>query len=455
TGFKLETLTHPSLPGQGPGRGDADRPNFVLNTFSVTISRLSPKRGGAGGEGDVAPKDLPLTPNAVPLEGERGEAAVKLVRASADFSQAGFAPAMAIDSDPKSAWAIAPKFHQPHWAVFETEKPVGFADGSTLTFTLVQNFGKGRVIGRLRLSALVGTPGAPAVPADLASVLQKPQAKRSAEEKQRLLEYRLEQDEEYRALKEEKSKLESAGARDVTTLVMQELSQPRMSALFKRGDYKVLGEKLAPGVPAVLHPLAAAKEKDSTVNRLALAKWLVDRENPLTARVTVNRWWAEIFGQGIVSTVEDFGIKGEAPTHPELLDWLALEFMGSADAVAGNPPSAIPNPKGSPWSMKHILREIVLSATYRQASKLTPELREKDPQNKLYGRGPRFRMDAEMIRDNALAAAGLLSLKQFGPPIRPYQPDGLWNRIGGMRVEYVVSPEGDRYRRGIYVVWKR
>jgi hypothetical protein len=151
----------------------------------------------------------------------------------------------------------------------------------------------------------------------------------------------------------------------------------------------------------------------------------------------VNRWWAELFGRGIVSTVEDFGVKGEPPTHPELLDWLAVEFMDNG------------------WSMKKLLKQVVLSATYRQSSKITPELQSRDDQNLLYARGPRFRLDAEMIRDNALAVAGLLSRKQFGPPIRPYQPAGIWTKIGGEKVEYIVSPGEDRYRRGIYVVWKR
>jgi hypothetical protein len=160
------------------------------------------------------------------------------------------------------------------------------------------------------------------------------------------------------------------------------------------------------------------------------------------ARVTVNRWWAEIFGHGVVGTVEDFGIKGQPPTHPELLDWLAVEFMTPTDEYPG-------------WSMKKLLRLIVTSATYRQASKVTLDLLERDDQNSLYARGPRVRMDAEMIRDNALAIAGLLSKKQFGPPIRPYQPDGLWVKVGGARVDYEVSTGEDRHRRGIYVVLKR
>jgi mono/diheme cytochrome c family protein len=218
----------------------------------------------------------------------------------------------------------------------------------------------------------------------------------------------------------------------VRTLVMQELPAPRKTTVFARGDYRAPGEAVRPGAPAVLPRLP-----DGPLNRLMLARWLVDRDNPLVARVTVNRWWAELFGRGIVATLEDFGAKGGPPTHPELLDWLAVELMDGG------------------WSMKKVLRTVVLSATYRQSSRLTPLLRARDDQNKLYARGPRFRMDAEMIRDNALTAAGLLSRQAYGPPVQPYQPDGLWVKIGGDKVEYVISPGADRYRRGVYVVWKR
>jgi len=171
--------------------------------------------------------------------------------------------------------------------------------------------------------------------------------------------------------------------------------------------------------------------------RLDLAKWLVSRENPLVARVVVNRWWAEFFGHGLVATPEDFGIKGEPATDPALLDWLACEFMDNG------------------WSMKKMLRTIVTSAAYRQSSKATPELLARDDQNLLYARGPRFRLDAETIRDNALAIAGLLNLKRGGLPIRPYQPDGLWVKVGGQRYDYEVSPGDEKFRRGLYVVWKR
>ncbi|QOV89733.1 PSD1 and planctomycete cytochrome C domain-containing protein [Humisphaera borealis] len=413
-GFKLEALTDPSLPGKGPGRGDANRPNFVLNTFAVTAT----KPGGK--------------PEAVTFKSAR-----------ADFSQAKFSPEGAIDDDPKSAWAINPKFHEPHWAVFESAAPVGFDGGTELTFTLVQNFGGGRTIGRVRLSALTGSGQGTSIPAAVAEALAVVPAKRSGPQKKAIADYRLAQDAEYVRLQNDirSKEAELAKAPSVKTLVMQEMPATRPSMLFSRGDFRSPGASVAPGTPGLLPPMPADAER----NRVGLARWLVSRDNPLTARVTVNRLWAELFGQGIVATPEDFGIKGDPPSHPELLDWLAVEFM-EPTAVAGG---------AKPWSIKHIVRTMVLSNTYRQSSRLTPELLSKDPTNRLLARGPRFRLDAEAIRDNALAIGGLLSPKLGGPPVRPPQPDGLWTKVGGAKYDYVVSPGEDKYRRGLYVVWKR
>lgn len=216
------------------------------------------------------------------------------------------------------------------------------------------------------------------------------------------------------------------------TLVMRELDKPRLSTVFERGDYRSPGPTVTPGTPAVLHGLPAGPP-----NRLTLARWLVATDNPLTARVTVNRWWAELFGQGIVPTVEDFGLKGGEPSHPELLDWLAVEYMESG------------------WSLKRLLRTIVLSATYQQSSRTDSELLAIDDRNVLLARGPRFRLDAEMIRDNALEISGLLDRRQFGPPIQPFQPAGVWSKIGGTAYKYEVSTGGEQHRRGVYVVMKR
>lgn len=434
TGFKLEALADASLPGDGPGRGDRKNPNFVLNSFKVSVAPAD----GSGGQGAPEP--------------------IRLKNARASFSQKNFDVAGAIDDNLKSAWAISPEFHRDHWAAFETERPVGFAEGSTFIFTLEQNYGAARTMGRLRLSALTGDPSADALPADIAEILRASADQHSTNQNQRLEEFYLSQDKTLRSMRIARTKAEKEfqDLKPPQTLVMQELAEPRISAALVRGNFLERGETVSPGTPAALHAFyadpvsdlhessdasdsnARARPESAPTNRLALARWLVNKENPLVARVTVNRWWAELFGRGIVSTTEDFGVKGELPTHPELLDWLAGEFMDNG------------------WSMKKLLKTIVMSATYRQSSRTTPALLARDDQNQLYARGPRFRMDAEMIRDNALAAAGLLSLKQGGPPVRPYQPPGLWeSKVGGDRVTYELSEGEDAHRRGIYVVWKR
>ncbi len=410
TGFKLEVLTDPSLPGTGPGRGDAQRPNFVLNSVRVT----------------AATAGRPPEP-------------VKLTKATASFSQARYSVEnlLKAGTDNRGGWAISPQFRKDHWATFELAGPLDAADGTTLTFTLPQNLGSGRTIGRLRLSALTGRIGATAMPAGVAAILRKPRAQRTPQEQEKLRAQFLTQDKAAEALKAARTKLadELARLKDPQTLVMQELPEPRASFVLNRGNCLDRGEPVEAGTPAVLH---ARPTRSAKPNRLELARWIVDRDNPLTARVTVNRWWAEFFGRGIVSTLEDFGVKGDAPTHPELLDWLGVEFVERG------------------WSMKHIHKLITLSATYRQSSRLPPELLARDDQNKLLARGPRFRLDAESIRDNALAVAGLLSPKLGGPPVRPFQPPGLWeNKVGGDRITYEVSTGEDAHRRGIYTVWKR
>jgi hypothetical protein len=216
-----------------------------------------------------------------------------------------------------------------------------------------------------------------------------------------------------------------------TVMVMQEREKARDTFVLIRGAYDRPGEKVSPGVPAVLTPLPAGVPN----NRLGFAKWLVDPQNPLTARVTVNRFWQMFFGTGIVKTVEDFGSQGEWPTHPELLDWLATEFQRTG------------------WDMKAIVRTIVTSATYRQASKVTPELLQKDPENRLLARGPRVRLPAEMVRDQALELAGLLVEKVGGPSVKPYQPAGLWKELGGE--DYHQDHGENLYRRSLYTFWKR
>jgi len=216
------------------------------------------------------------------------------------------------------------------------------------------------------------------------------------------------------------------------TLVMQELAEPRETCILERGDLASPGEPVSPGTPSALPALSGSEP-----NRLGLAEWLAARDNPLTARVIANRIWHEFFGRGLVATLEDFGVKGEPPTHPELLDTLAVDFLEQG------------------WSLKQLIRGIVLSRTYQQSARGTADSRARDPDNRWLARGPRLRLDAEAIRDNALAIAGLLSLEKGGPSIRPPQPEGLWTKVGGEKYRYDVSPGEQQYRRGLYVVLKR
>jgi uncharacterized protein DUF1553/uncharacterized protein DUF1549/concanavalin A-like lectin/glucanase superfamily protein/cytochrome c len=239
---------------------------------------------------------------------------------------------------------------------------------------------------------------------------------------------------ELKALNKEKAELQRGIP---TAMVMAEMKKPRDTFVLARGDYRNQTEKVQPGVPAILPPLP----KDAPLNRLTLAQWLVEPNNPLTARVAVNRFWQMYFGYGIVKTQEDFGVRGEPPVHPDLLDWLATEFVRTG------------------WDMRAMQRAIVTSATYRQSSRVTPALREKDPENRLLARGPRFRFPAETIRDTALAASGLLNRQVGGPSVLPYQPKGLWEEMafgeGYSGQAYEQSRGKDLYRRGMYTFWKR
>ncbi|MFN0165109.1 MAG: DUF1553 domain-containing protein [Bryobacteraceae bacterium] len=218
-----------------------------------------------------------------------------------------------------------------------------------------------------------------------------------------------------------------------TVMVMAERPQPRQTHFLIRGHYSTPGEAVEPGLPAVLPPLPPGAPN----NRLGFARWLIDPDNPLLARVAVNRLWQMLFGMGLVKTTEDFGSQGEWPSHPELLDWMACRFIDGG------------------WDTKALLKTVVMSATYRQDSKASAELLQRDPENRLLARGPRVRMPAEMVRDQALFAAGLLTLKVGGPSVKPYQPEGLWKDLIMQDMEYVQSKGPDLYRRSLYTFWKR
>jgi hypothetical protein len=238
-----------------------------------------------------------------------------------------------------------------------------------------------------------------------------------------------------------------------TVMVMQELppDKARPTHVLLRGQYDKPGERVEPGVPASLPPLPEGAPR----NRLALARWLIDPANPLTARVAVNRFWELYFGVGLVKTSEDFGTQGERPSHPELLDWLATEFLGFGIETSGlgSLKSEVRSPKPG-WDVKALQRLIVTSATYRQSSRASLELVARDPENRLLARGPRFRLSAETIRDQALAASGLLVEQLGGASVKTYQPEGLWSEIA-TDTEYLQDHGAALYRRGLYTYWKR
>jgi len=292
---------------------------------------------------------------------------------------------------------------------------------------------------RIYRTALTGDDvEALAVPESLSQIAQLSAAQRSPAQASKLRQAFLDQyaPETMRAARKQVLDLEQQRARMIdtfpTVMVMQDMPVPRETHLLLRGAYDRPGEKVEPGVPAILPPLP----KDAPANRLGLARWITDPSNPLTARVAVNRFWQNAFGVGLVKTVEDFGSQGEWPENLNLLDWLATEFVRTG------------------WDMKAIQKTIVMSATYRQASKTTPEMQQRDPENRLLARGPRVRLSAEMVRDQALAVSGLLVDKIGGPSVKPYQPAGLWKDLSG-GADYKPDTGEGLHRRSLYTYWKR
>ncbi len=360
--------------------------------------------------------------------------------AVADHSQAGFPPesVLASKADPKKGWAIGGQTGKPHQLSVFLKEPMEVDDG-TLTVHLQQHSEYPQhLLTAFRITA-TESPQAQEwarMPPKIRDLVRKPTLNPAEAEQvatfhrsiaPALKPKRVEIAKLQKQLKEAKPK--------VTVPVMRDLpqDQERTTAIHLRGNYKSTGKEVRRATPAVFHPL----REDLPPNRLALAHWLIDPENPLTARVVANRYWEQMFGTGIVETSEEFGSQGDLPSHPELLDWLAVELMESG------------------WDSKAFMRLLVRSATYRQSSKTTPELLEIDPFNRFLARGPRFRISAEMVRDQALSVSGLLSSKMFGPPVHPPQPELGLKAAFGSATDWKTSDGEDKYRRGIYTTWRR
>jgi hypothetical protein len=384
---------------------------------------------------DLAEPSLELHPS--------GAKQVAFTLAMANHEQPGFpaASVIATGKKPAAGWAIAPEVGKPHTLTLTLREPLGIAGGEVLTLTLEQQspFEK-HTLGYFRVSASDDPRAAllAQLPSEISHLVQIAPAARSEAQQTQLRDYFLrEVAADSRTLHNQwtAAKKRLADLKPVTVPVLQELTDKSRRKTFvqRRGNFLDLGPEVQPGVPAVF----VNAEREMPVDRLALARFLVSRENPLTARVVVNRYWEQLFGQGLVRTSEEFGSQGELPSHPELLDYLAVEFMDTG------------------WDVKRLLKQIVLSAAYRQASHVTPSSFERDPENRLLARGPRFRLAAETIRDQALAVSGLLSSKMYGPPVRPPRPSSGLSAAFGGGLDWQTSSGEDKYRRALYTEWRR
>ena len=370
--------------------------------------------------------------------------AVPLQNASADYIQMGWEPDHALDPSPATGWAFYPEVGRPHGWVAETRQPLHVSPHQVLRVTIDHSSAHRRhTLGKFRVSVTTQPPPVRELPGAVKTILAKDGPQRTPEEQGELAAYfRPVSKVVARILKEAEAKKNAlAQAKPVELPILSELppEQKRPTQIMIQGNFRALGEKVEPALPAAFHPRPPGE-----INRLALARWIVAPENPLTARVAVNRFWAQIFGTGLVETEEDFGAQGRPPSHPELLDWLAVEWMQPSDPLA------------QPWDVKRLLRLIVTSATYRQNSRLERVHLEKDPGNRLLARGPRRRLDAETLRDQALELAGLLSAKRGGPSVYPPQPEGFWRVAFNERQNnYPTSTGEDRWRRSLYTLWRR
>ena len=441
TAIRLEAMTDKPLVRKGPGR--SHNGNFVLSGFTAALGAtpapFTPQWRGAESPG---PAPSPIL----------------LQNATASHDQGdGFTAAASIDPkkpEPKKGWAVVDRIGEPHYAVFEitpdSERHGHFSDHepTTLTFTLEQNWGEQHTLGRFRLSVTTDPRPVKAEkqpPRNIQDIVAIDSEERIPDARAALAAY-------YRSIspildpmRKELAKEEKAQA-ELLALVPKTLTSisdnPRTVRVLNRGDWMdEKGEVVQPNIPAFLRETAPWKKDwrgaSSRLTRLDLANWISSKQNPLTARVFVNRLWKMFYGQGISKSLDDLGSQGEWPTHPELLDWLSCEFMDSG------------------WNVKQMVRLMVTSGTYRQASTTAKEIAQQDPYNKYLERQATFRLDAEFLRDNALAVSGLLTPAIGGPSVKPYQPEAYWDFLNFPRRTYEQDKGEAQYRRGLYTHWQR
>lgn len=418
TGIRLETLADPTLPHSGPGY--ASNGNFRLTEFSV----------------EQIEKDGKLKP-------------VVLQNATATFDHGNMSVSQAIDgvtaAGYDNGWGLTGEATgKNQTAYFETQTPASSEEDINLVVTLRFNYGGQHLIGKLKLAATdseypVRAPGVKGAPDDVLGHLSKPASERTQDERNRIASRYREitplLNSNRQELAEAKIIRDELEAQVARCIVSERNDTPRVVRVLPRGDWmNETGEIVKPGVPAHL-PQPAVEGRD--LNRLDLAQWIVSRENPLTARVFVNRLWKMFYGTGLSKTLEDMGTQGEWPVQQPLLDWLACEFMESG------------------WDMKHVVRLMVTSGTYRLSAQSSPEITERDPFNRELTHQSPFRLDAEFVRDNALAISGLLKTKIGGPSVKPYQPAGYWENLNFPVREWKNDEGENQWRRGLYTWWQR
>lgn len=401
------------------GKSDAEdeyQLRFSLPPGKHTVLRLEaltePYKDGQLGVGRN-PRDPNFVLSEIEVELVSGDSkrSIKLINPRADFEQGGWPVKNSLDGDLKTGWAVSPEQRRRHLALFEFESTLEAKQDDVLVLRLKQHYGDSLTLRRFRIATI----------GDEASQIKLPSASSELEQAAN-------------AVKDAQKALSDFNATIPKIPIMRELDKAkyRTTRIHRRGNFLDPGDEVSAGLP-----VAFRTADDGTVDRLTLAKWLMSPDNPLTARVWANRIWARLFGLGIVETEEDFGALGSLPTNPELLDWLAVEYRENG------------------WSLKKLLKTILMSRAYRQSSRvLDRELLAADPRNEWISRATRYRLTGEVLRDQALAVAGLLSKKMSGPPVMPPQPDGLWrSTYNGQKW---INAEGeDRYRRGIYTYLKR
>lgn len=413
TGLRVESIPDKRLPSSGAGR--AKNGNFVLSDVRIY---------------SAATREL------------KKEHRQKLAAAHADFSQEKFPPANAIDGDvAKTGWAVSPRMNKAHFAEFLTASPLPELKDRWVQIVLDQQYGGQHTIGRFRVSIRTGSHPSDGLPNDVLAIIDIPTDRRTEIQSDHLLDWFVRHDSKGKALTEqlEATKKDAPKPPVMSVRVLaQRVSSPRTTHVLRRGEFldPIKEQTIVPTGLSVMPALKARGEKSA--DRLDLAQWLASSNNPLTPRVTVNHVWKYFFGEGIVRTVNDFGVRGDKPSHPQLLDWLADEFCGNLG-----------------WSRKELIRTIVMSATYRQTSGSRPELNETDPQNLLLARQNRTRVEAEIIRDLSLSVSGLLSAKVGGPSVFPPLPPGVAELSYANNFKWATSKGEDRYRRGLYTFFKR